>query len=77
VTRRKRLEALEQKGGGAEPLIVFFKTFFEGKDGSIESECCSATIVEGLNKGTSLQRDISETFEQFSARAVKVAAAKP
>ena len=76
MTYRKRLATLEQKDGGPEPLIVFFKTFYEGKDGGIESEYCSATIIEGRNKGTNLQRDISETFEQFSTRAVKVAATR-
>ena len=69
---RRRIEAMEREAGGSDPLIVFFKTFLEEKDGGTASEVWSASIVTGPNSGTFLQREDDQTFEDFQARAYAV-----
>ncbi len=67
-----RLEAMEREAGGADPLIVLFRTIFDGKDGSIESEVWSASIASGPYCGTYLERQGDETFDKFRARSYAV-----
>ncbi len=69
---KRRLEAMEREAGGPDPLIVFFKTFFEGKDGSVESQIWSASVVDGPYGGTQIKRQGNETFEEFQARCYAV-----
>lgn len=66
---KRRLETMERNTGGSDPLIVFFRTMIEGKDGSVESEIYSASIATGTHSGTYLKRIEGETFEQFQDRA--------
>ncbi len=70
---RTRLAAMERKTGNTEPLTVFFRTFYEGRDGEIADEIYSATIVEGPNNGQRVERMGDETFEQFQGRVGTIA----
>ncbi len=65
---KRRLEAVEREAGGTDPLIVFFRTFFDGKDGGIESEVWTASILSGSYCGTFLKRQGDESFDEFQAR---------
>ncbi len=65
---KRRLEAMEQKSGGSEYLIVFFRTVFEAKSGGVEGEIWKATIVTGPHAGAFVERHSAETFEQFEIR---------
>jgi len=70
----RRLESLEQKAGGSEPLIVFFRTFYESKDGGIEEDLCfRASVAEGPYTGTHVVRDGNEPFEDFKVRVRSIA----
>ncbi|BDY15013.1 hypothetical protein Sulfitobl28_09830 [Sulfitobacter pontiacus] len=65
---KRRLEAMEQKSGGSEYVIVFFRTVFEAKSGGVEGEIWKATIVTGPHAGTFVERQSAETFDQFETR---------
>ena len=69
---KRRLEAMEQKSGGSEYLIVFFRTVFEAKSGGVEGEIWKATIVTGPHAGTFVERQSAETFDQFETRCKAV-----
>jgi|GEM_PF-2779001 len=65
---KRRLEAMEQKSGGLDYLIVYFRTVYEAKDGGIEDEIWKASVVTGPHAGAFVERDSSESFEDFEAR---------
>lgn len=69
---KRRLEAMEQKSGGTEYLIVFFRTVFEAKSGGVEGEVWKATIVTGPHAGAFVERQSAETFDQFETRCKAV-----
>ena len=69
---KRRLEAMEQKSGGSEYLVVFFRTVFEAKSGGVEGEIWKATIVTGPHAGTFVERQSAETFDQFETRCKAV-----
>mgnify|MGYP003135582588 FL=1 len=70
---KRRLEVMEQKSGGSEYLIVFFRTVFEAKSGGVEGEIWKATIVTGPHAGAFVERQSAETFDQFEIRCKAVA----
>lgn len=65
---KRRLEAMEQKSGGLDYLIVYFRTVFEAKDSGIEGEIWKASVVTGPHAGAFVERDSAETLEDFQAR---------
>ncbi|WP_156025812.1 hypothetical protein [Sulfitobacter sp. 20_GPM-1509m] len=69
---KRRLEAMEQKLGGSDYLIVFFRTVFEAKGGGIDGEIWNASIVTGPHAGAFVKRQNTEAFEDFEARCIAV-----
>ncbi|MBO9440278.1 MULTISPECIES: hypothetical protein [unclassified Sulfitobacter] len=65
---KRRLEAMEQKSGGLDYLIVYFRTVFEAKGGGIEGEIWKASVVTGPHAGAFVERDSAEALEDFQAR---------
>jgi hypothetical protein len=65
---KRRLEAMEQKSGGLDYLIVYFRTVFAAKGGGIEGEIWKASVVTGPHAGAFVERDSAEALEDFQAR---------
>ncbi|TNF12800.1 MAG: hypothetical protein EP320_11075 [Rhodobacteraceae bacterium] len=72
MSLKSRIERLEEKTGAADPLIVFFKTFLEANDGSVETEIWRATIASGPAAGTFVDRHGDESFDEFQSRAYQI-----
>lgn len=72
---KKRIDALEQRNGGPEAEIIFFRTSYEGKEGEFTSENCLASIANGPNRGVQIESVDGEAFEEFQDR-VRVVAKK-
>ncbi|WP_336042563.1 hypothetical protein [Pseudooceanicola nanhaiensis] len=63
MSLKRRINSVEKAHGPSEPTIVFFRTFYEGRDGEVTAEVVRAYILGGpyLERG---QEEDPESFKE-------------
>lgn len=60
-TIKRRIQALEKKSGGSDPLIVFVRSFSDNAERF-------AVFLEGPNRGLRVEREVDEPAGAFLNR---------